>query len=373
VKRILHFAQDSDTSGFFPQLAVWYDRSKYRMYFGTLNPTAPWLREHMEKNGVQVFSCDAKSRAGYPLAILRLARFLRREKIDIVHVHLFDPSFVGLLAAALARTRVRITTRHYSDYHTRIDKKWHVMIDQMYTALSDLVVGVSNHTAEHLIEVEHAPRRKVAVVLNGIDFARVKASSDARERIRRELGTEDAHQLLIAARLHPEKGYEHLFDAMLQVRQRLTRPVRLFIAGTGPLEPMFRQQVAVRGLDDAVTFLGFRKDLPDLMVASDLFVLPSVAEAFGLVLAEALHLGTPVIASRVGGIPEIVDDGVDGLLVPPADPRALADAIVSLLGDEDRRRTMAGAGRAKVERRFRFEDMVHAYEQLYAKIGSAHA
>jgi glycosyltransferase involved in cell wall biosynthesis len=373
MKRIFHFAQDSDTSGFFPQLAKWHDRSAYKMYFGTLKPTAPWLREYMEANGVSCFSCDSRSRADYPAAIVKLAAFLRREKIDIVHVHLFDPSFVGLMAAALARVPVRVITRHYSDYHTRIDKKWHVMIDQMYTAMSDKVIAVSEHTAEHLIGVEEAPRRKVAVVLNGIDFDRVRPSDGARERIRRELGTENVLQILIAARLHPEKGYEDLFDAMPLIRKQLPHPVRLLIAGTSALEPEFRRDIDQRGLSDIVTFLGFRRDLPDLMVASDVFVLPSVAEAFGLVLAEALYLGVPVVSTTVGGIPEIVDDGVDGVLVPPHDPERLAAAVVSVLTNEELRQRIAGAGKNKVERKFKFEDMVRSYESVYEALEADHA
>jgi len=102
------------------------------------------------------------------------------------------------------------------------------------------------------------------------------------------------------------------------------------------------------------------------MAAADLVILPSVAEAFGLALTEALYLGAPVVATRVGGIPEIVDDGVDGILVPPADSKALADAIVDLLNDQERRQRMAGAGREKVRTRFSFEDMVRSYEAIYA-------
>ena len=109
-------------------------------------------------------------------------------------------------------------------------------------------------------------------------------------------------------------------------------------------------------------------DLPDLMASADLLVLASVAEAFGLVLAEALYLGTPVVATQVGGIPEIVDHGEDGLLVPPGDSEALAAAVVALLSDEPRRRALAGAGREKVVRRFRFEQMVRSYEGLYAAL-----
>ena len=104
------------------------------------------------------------------------------------------------------------------------------------------------------------------------------------------------------------------------------------------------------------------------MAAADLFVLPSVAEAFGLVLAEAIYLGTPVVATQVGGIPEIVEDGVDGVLVSPADEQALADTIADLLNDPVRRRQMSGVGGDKILSKFRFEDMVHSYEAIYRQL-----
>lgn len=373
MQHILHFAQDSDTSGFFPQLARWHDRSRYRMFFATLNPMADWLKEYMESQGVECFSCDARRRAEYPLAMLRLARFLRRNSMDILHTHLFEPSVIGLQAGAIAHTPLRIMTRHYSDYHTRINKRWHVRLDQLCTRLCKRVIAVSEHTAEHMISEESASAEKVRVVLNGIDFERVKVSgADAPERVRREFDAEDAYLLLIAARLHPEKGYEYLFRALPQIKQHSDRPVLLLVAGKGSFEDAYREQVRQLDCEENVRFLGFRKDLPDLMASSDLFVLPSVAEAFGLVLTEAVYLGTPVVATRVGGIPEIVDDGVDGALVPPADSAALAETIVRLLTDVERREKMSGAGREKIVRQFQFETMVRSYEEIYEEAASNH-
>jgi glycosyltransferase involved in cell wall biosynthesis len=363
---LFHFAQDSDTSGFFPQLARWHDRERFRMFFGTLNPIAPWLREYMESQGVECFSCDCRRRVSYPLGMLCLARFLRSRRIDILHTHLFEPSVIGLGAGVLARTPLRIVTRHYSDYHTRIDKSWHVRLDQLCTRLSNAVIAVSRHTAEHLIQVEGAPPEKVHTVLNGIDFDRVKLSGPgARERLLKEFGTADCHIVLVVARLHPEKGYEYLFEAVAQLKTQVSRPVLVLVAGRGPFEDAYRARVRSLGCEDVVRFLGFRRDIPDLMAAADLFVLPSVAEAFGLALAEAVYLGTPVVASRVGGIPEIVEDGTDGVLVPPADSAALAAAIANLLNDSARRARLAGAGRERVRQGFRFEDMVRAYEAIY--------
>jgi glycosyltransferase involved in cell wall biosynthesis len=368
-RSILHFAQDSDTSGFFPQLARLHDRTSYRMFFGTLNPMAPWLREYMESQGVECFDARARERKEYPLALGRLVRCLRRGPVDILHTHLFEPSVIGLVGGAIARTPLRIVTRHYSDYHTRIHKRWHVHLDQMCTRLSHAVIAVSRHTGEHMIQAEGASPEKVEVVPNGIDFERVKPSSvDARKRVREELGIGNGHLVLIVARLHPEKGYEYLFEALPDLKKRVTRPFLVAVAGTGALEGAFRERVRSLGCDQVVRFLGFRRDVPDLMVASDLVVLPSLAEAFGLAVAEALYLGVPVVATRTGGLPEIVTDGVDGLLVPPADSVALAAAIADLLNDPHRRAALAGRGRERIHREFSFERMLRAYERIYDRL-----
>lgn len=370
MRSILHFAQDSDTSGYFPQLAKWHDRLRYRMLFGTLNPMAPWLREYMGTQGVRCFSCECRARWEYPLGLLKLARFLAHERVEILHTHLFEPSVIGLAAGVVARTPLRVMTRHYSDYHTRIDRPWHVRLDQLCTRLSHGVIAVSRHTAEHMIQTEGAPPHKIQVVLNGIDFDRIRPRDPAaRDRLREEFGGAAAHLLLIAARIHPEKGYDHLLAALPQIQSRSSRPCVLLVAGTGPLENHYREMTRSLGVEQSVRFLGYRKDIADLMLAADLFVLPSEAEAFGLVLAEALYLGVPVVATRVGGIPEIVDDGVDGVLVPSRDPHALAAAVVDLLGNPERCRALARAGRDKVIGRFRFEDMVRSYEAVYERLG----
>lgn len=342
------------------------------MFFGTLNPMAPWLREHMEESGVACFDADGRSRSGYPVSLARLVRFLARERVDILHTHLFEPSAVGLVAGALARTPARVLTRHHSDYHTRIRKRWHVGVDRLCTTLSHKVIAVSRHTADHLVRIEGAPPEKVAVVHNGIDFDRVRPSSpDARVNIRRELGIEGGKLVLVVARLHPEKGYEYLFRALPSLRDQVKASFLVAIAGTGPLEGEYRGLVRSLGIEGSVRFLGFRRDVPDLMAAADLLVLPSLAEAFGLALAEALYLGLPVVATRAGAIPEIVTDGVDGLLVPPASSEALAGAVASLLDVPGRLASLAGKGRDRVVKEFGFERMIRAYEGIYDSLDQA--
>jgi glycosyltransferase involved in cell wall biosynthesis len=339
------------------------------MLFGTLRPIAPWLRDFMGRQGIACMSCDAASRIEYPLGLLRLMRCLRQDHVDILHTHLFEPSVVGLLAGVLAKTPARIMTRHYSNYHTRIGKTWHVRADQLCNKLSHAVIAVSQHTADHIVCEEGAPPDRVEVVLNGIDFSRLELSDPARRvPLRREWSVDDAYIVLVPGRLHPEKGHSYFFQALPLIRRQLSRPLVALIAGAGPFEAAYREEVRSLGCADMVKFLGFRRDVADLIAAADIVVLPSVAEAFGLVVAEALYLGTPVVATLAGGIPEIVRDGIDGVLVPPADSRALAEAVGGLLNDPSRRARLAGAGRERVGERFGFERMVRAYEQTYEQV-----
>lgn len=339
------------------------------MTFATLKPMEPTLAAFMRAQGVDTFSCGARGRLSHGRALLSLVRRLRSQRCSVFHAHLFDPSVVGLTAARLASVPARILTRHYSNYHTRINRPLHVKLDQWCTACAHRVIAVSQETADHLVLVEGAPESKVTPIHNGIDFERVRATgTDSRERIRRELDLGETFTFLIAGRLHPEKGYEFLFEAVKRVRDIVDRPFVLLVAGRGHLLDHYRRLAASLGIADIVRFLGFRKDLPDLMTACDVFVLPSVAESFGLVLAEALYLGAPVLASRVGGIPEIVDDGVDGRLVEPGNDRALAEGLEAFLRGSVSLTGRGEAAKLKVRARFDFELMLRKYEAVYETV-----
>lgn len=364
---MMHFAQDPDTSGFFAQLARRYDRSRFDMIFGTLGRISPGLRQVIEEQGVEVVSLNCSSRCAYPGRLLRLMGILRSLRVDIVHTHLFDPSVVGLIAGTFAKVPVRVMTRHYSDYHTRIQKKWHTRLDRMCTRLAHSVIAVSRQTKQVMVEEERAPAEKVVVIHNGIDLSRVATPSEEEViQLRRELKLEETVAVIaVVARLHPEKGQEYLFRALPRMLAATGGKLRLLVAGAGPFRGAYEREVSALGVGGAVRFLGFRTDVARILAASDVVVLPSVAEAFGLVLAEAMAMRTAVVATRVGGIPELVEDGVTGILVPPASPEALAEAILSLLRDPARRMRLGEAGRSRVVEGFRFETMMKGYETLY--------
>jgi glycosyltransferase involved in cell wall biosynthesis len=239
----------------------------------------------------------------------------------------------------------------------------------MCNRLSHRIIGVSQHTSDHLVDVEGTPRDKVVTVYNGIDLSRVKPSEgDFKTRIRREFGAADKFLILTTGRLHPEKGYPYLFEAVPKLKRLAGKPFVWLIAGKGPFEKDFRKAVADSGSDDTVKFIGFRNDIPDLMATADLFVLPSVAEAFGIVFAEAIYLGTPIVATNIGGIPEVVTDGADGVLIPPADSDALARTVADLLNHPDKLKSLANTGREKIIQRFEFEDMTRKYEAVYESL-----
>ncbi|MGH7151860.1 MAG: glycosyltransferase, partial [Planctomycetota bacterium] len=186
-------------------------------------------------------------------------------------------------------------------------------------------------------------------------------------RVRREFSIPtEAPVAVTVARLDPMKGHGVLLEAAAQVVRTLPE-TRFLLVGGGPIEPELRAQARGLGLGRSVIFAGMRSDVPDLLRAADVFVLPSLddREGFGIALLEAMACGLPIVASRAGGIPEAVPDGSAGTLVPPRDPVSLASAILLLLGDPVRRRALGAEGRRLVEGRFSMGAFVRRTEEFY--------
>ncbi len=264
-----------------------------------------------------------------------------------------------------------VSPRHYSDYHTRIHKHWHVRLDRMCTAMSHRVIAVSEQTARVMLEEEHARLDKIVVIHNGMNRARAIAPPAGQLAcLRAELGLAGHAVLACVARLHPEKGHTHLFSALAKLRSRVARPVTLLVCGEGPSREAYEAEVSRLDLADAVRFLGYRHDVPAILCLADVVVLPSVAEAFGIVLVEAMALARPIVATTAGGIPEVVEEGRQGLLVPPGDADALASAIGRILQDRAFGEALGAAGPARAAG-FTFEQMVARYEAAYERLVAA--
>lgn len=303
-----------------------------------------------------------------PGAFARLVRLLREERIDVVHAHGQDASVLAA-AARLVRPSALVVTRHVLDEPaTTHRERVRARLAVAAARRADAVVAVSAAVEERLEELAPGIASRVHVIPNGIDIdAFAPAGAAVREALRSSLGLEDGHRaVLVPAVLRRGKGHGLLLDALPEIRRRVPE-ARILLAGSGEREDELRRRVREEGFGRAVSFLGFRDDVPDLMAASELVVLPSSAEALPTALLEAGAAARPVVATRVGGTPEVVEDGRTGLLVPPGDPAALADAVAGLLSDPERARSYGRAARDRVEERFAIERQIERTVDLWRR------
>jgi glycosyltransferase involved in cell wall biosynthesis len=323
-------------------------------------PAAPsWLREI----GGEYRCLDASRKPAYPGAIVRLARWLRAREVDVVQTHLIDGGIVGVAAARLAQVPLVVLTRHHTAEIEMIGTRWHAWCDRALTRRSDRVVVLSQAVKTHMVTREGAPAGKIDVIYQGFDFDALTATDDDRRRVRAELGLEGAFVIGCVARFFRTKGHRYLLEATRELSRDLPH-LKVLLLGGGdrvPIEAMVREN----GLEDRVIFGGYRHDVPACLRAMDVVVHPSLTEAFCQTVVEALAAGAPLVATSVAAAPEVVTDGVHGLLVPPADAGALAAAVRRLHRDPALARRMADEGRRSVSERFTIERMVTKQLECY--------
>lgn len=297
-------------------------------------------------------------------AVAKIGAALKSAQTQIVHTHMIHGDLYGALAARRAGLAV-VQSRHNDDRFRRL---WLVkLLTRALAAQTRRVIAISDSLAAFVRDVEGVPASKIVRIHYGLD----PASMTSRARpggLRNELNIGGGVPLIGAVgRLAEQKGLRYLIEAFGRVRDSV-KNARLVIAGDGPLRADLEARSASFG--GAVHFLGWRDDAPTVMADLDVLCVPSLWEGFGLVSLEAMALGKPVIASRVSALPEIVADGETGLLVPPAEPVALADAISALLGDPARMRAMGARGRERLERKFTVEQMARQHAEVYRQAAS---
>jgi glycosyltransferase involved in cell wall biosynthesis len=328
------------------------------------------LAEELARAGVERHDLGAR-RISDPLALARLIRLLRRGRFSLVHAH--GPEACMLAGIACTLTRVPLViTRHVLDEATTNWRLRQLARMTVFAARRAAAVVAVSYAVAGRLEVASAARPgAVHVIPNGVELERFNdpALSLRREDIRRALGVEpDDRLVLLPAVLREGKGHEVLIDALREIKTRVPG-ARLAFAGGGELEGALRARAERHG--DAVMFLGQREDVPELLAACDLVVLPSMAEALPTALIEAAAAGRPVVATRVGGTPEVVLDGETGLLVPPDDPAALAAAVVTVLTDCERARALGEAGRRRALSLFSIRAQVERTVALWSRVLSA--
>jgi glycosyltransferase involved in cell wall biosynthesis len=338
---------------------------RYQVIVSAVSGNGP-RSEDLSRAGVELWPLEARSNRDLR-ALFRLARFIRQRRVDIVHTHLFVGGAFGRLAAVLAGVPIRVTTEQnaYAPGHTL--PRWQVVVDALLARLTDRLVAVSQGTRDYLIQEERVPPARIRVVPNAIPWPEAVPPAQV-AAVKRELGGEGRFPLLgTVARLTPQKGLEVLLQALPAVRSRF--PDLLWVVlGEGELRPELESLARRLGLEDHVRFCGQRRDVPAALLGLDLFVLPSLFEGLPLALLEAMASGTPVVATRVAGSSEVIEDGVNGRLVPPADAPALAEAIVGLLDDKEFAQRLARRGQDTVRQRYSIGPVAEEYERIYGEL-----
>jgi glycosyltransferase involved in cell wall biosynthesis len=301
----------------------------------------------------------------------RLARELARDRIDVVHAFGFYPNVFAIPAARLAGVPVVLASiRDLGDLWTPAQRR----VQRAVTRLADRVIVNAAAVAERLAD-EGYDRKVVDIVPNGIDAAEFDRCERGHD-LRLELGLPaDAQVVAVVSRLNRVRGVEikgvrYFLEAAARLTVGFPR-ARFVVVGDGPCRPELEAYAARLGLGASATFTGFRSDVARILSSVTVFALPSLTEASSNGVLEAMAAGVPVVATRVGGTPELVDDGVTGLLVPAADASALARAIGRLLHDEPLREALGNASRLRARSRFSLEATVRETERLYTSLLSS--
>jgi len=294
-----------------------------------------------------------------PAVLSRLYRLIRDNRIDVVHTHHFTQLFYAALPARLAGARIVHTEHEFFSY---VESPLSRHLAGPLLRLCDHMTVVGPEVRDYFVRTIGIAKDRVTVVPNGVN---VGAFDYERPLARRELGLDpDAPVLGTIGRLEPEKDQATLIDVFRAVRAEYPS-ARLVIAGDGSLASQLRSQAESYGLGDSALFLGYRRDVARVLAAMDVFVLPSIREGLPISLIEAMAARRPVVASSIGSVTGLVQDGDNGFVAQPRDAAAFTNAIKRLLDAPDLRLRLAEAGRRTVEDSYSLTSVIRAYEDLY--------
>jgi glycosyltransferase involved in cell wall biosynthesis len=328
------------------------DPERFRVHAVCFRRTGAWLaRVEAAASEVADFPLRSfKSPTSLP-TLVRLATWLRRREIAVLHACDFYANVFAVPAAVLARVPVRIGSRRDLIIPGRTPAQ--MTAQRLSYRAAHRVVANSTAAAAQL-RAEGVPTDRIVVIANGIDLTRFSGGG----RVDR------GKTVATVANLRPEKGHDVLLRAAARVLQRLP-DVRFRIIGDGPTRPALIELASALGISKSIEFLGHREDVPALLAESDVYAFPSRTEAFPNGLIEAMAAGLPVVASAVGGMLELVEDGRNGRLVAAGDDAALATRILELLTDAPTARQFGEAARATIASRYSFDRMVASFDHLY--------
>lgn len=349
----------------------YWNRDCYDYEVAYMLPHKNDLVQDFQKAGIPVFCVNGQNPYD-PRCLFRMVRLLKERQVDLIHIHLPYAGIFGRIAARLANVEAIVYTEHnVIDVYNPVTR----LLDRLTFRLDNATITVSDSVRQSILRSRFLKPRNVMTVLNGIDMKQVNITDrkDLAE-IRRSLGIPQGDFVVgNIAHIRPEKGQQYLLQAARLVIAACPSTTFLIVGRekTREAREELEAQAAELGISDKIIFTGFREDALRIMAACDLFVLSSLFEGLPVALLEAMAQGKPPVVTAVGGIPEVVTDGVDGFLVQPRDYQAQAQRIIALLQDQDLRSQMSANAVKKIEDKFSLQSMIGSIEKVYAQALSA--
>jgi len=359
---VCHFCDTSVESSYFRDIAAGLTQNGIRVSLVELGVGTPprWLAE---VSNVSYLSLNAVSKLQYPMAVRKLASYLTDNDVDILHTHLFFAGLTGIFAKRRHPKTLIALMRHHTSVVRMLGSRLHIAADKWMAEKADHVMTVSQAAKDYMIAVDGINRIDIEVVYLGFDFEKLSPNAEDRARVRREFGFADDDLVIgYVAHLAKGKGHIQLTEAFSNIVKSIPN-AKLFFVGRGMLDEVERE--AAKHSHDQIVFSGWREDVSACLNAMDVFVQPSLSEAFSQVLIEAMSVGLPVIATEVGGAAEVIENNVNGILIEPNDIDAIADNVVEIYKSSDKRIKLSSAGRKSVAERFTVEKLIDRHLELY--------
>lgn len=337
------------------------DREKFRPIVVCIKSRGEFAEE-LEKNHIKVINLNAnRSRALKHLSWLRLTKIIRTEHVDIIHSHNTGSFLDGIVATRLATCKTFIHTDHARSFP---DKKRYMIAERLASLFTSKIVAVSHETRDNLMQYEKIRENKIVVINNGVEKERFDIQIDG-EKEKELLGLGRFEFVVgLGVVLTDQKGIEYLIKAAPLVLEKYPQ-TGFVVAGDGPIRTQLEKQTKRLGIANNFVFLGARNDIPRILQVFDIYVLPSIWEGLPLVILEAMAASKCILATNVGGIPAVIQYGVEGILIDPGKSQLIAENILMLAENSALREKLSRNAYNRFLKEFTVETMVKRYEGLY--------
>ncbi|PNV80065.1 MAG: hypothetical protein C0196_03500 [Dictyoglomus turgidum] len=370
--KILHILGDSKFGGGSVIVLRLAQKAKEYGWHVDVLTTDPIFKKILEENDMGVIDLEVIWRDINPpkdlWGLYKLYKFLKNSDYTIVHTHTSKGGFIGRLAAYLAKIPIIIHTVHGFAFHEQSSPfkiYFFSFLERLASHWCDRIVTVSEFHRDWALKLGIGSKEKVIAIPNGIPEERVLPKR-SKEEIRRELGLDKEIVILFTGRLAPQKGVEYLIKAVPILSSKINIPFKILLVGEGPLRSYLEELVKNLNIEQYVKFLGFRKDIENLLSISNIVVLPSLWEGLSIALLEAMAAEKPIVTTTIGSNLEVVKGGLSALLVPPKDSGALANAIIKLIENPELASRLAREAKERYEKYYTEDLMLERYMDLYS-------